>query len=43
MDIERPNDPISFIAYYLLKNKDKIVLPKPPKVGVEDEEEEEVA
>ena len=27
VDIERPEDPISFIAYYCLKNKDSIKLP----------------
>jgi len=24
LDLERPNDPVSFIAYYLLKHKDAI-------------------
>ncbi len=40
MDIERPNDPVSFIAYYLLKHKDEIQLPQPPEKEDEGEKEE---
>ena len=29
VDIERPNDPISFIAFYMLKNKDRVKIPMP--------------
>lgn len=28
--MERPEDPISFLAFYMLKNKHKIKLPQPP-------------
>ena len=30
MDLERPNDPISFIALYLLKNREKVRMPQLP-------------
>jgi len=30
LERERPNDPLSFIALYLLKNKHLVTLPKPP-------------
>lgn len=30
IDLERPGDPLSFIAHYCLKNKERIVLPSPP-------------
>ena len=43
--MERPNDPVSFLAYYLLKHKDQIKLPKKPgkggEVGEEGEEGQE--
>lgn len=40
VDIERPNDPISFIALYLLKNKEKVRLPPlPPDYFLEKTEE----
>ena len=45
VNTERPNDPISYIAYYLLKNQHKIKLPEPPepveKVDEEGEHEGE--
>lgn len=45
VDMERPNDPVSFLAYYLLKHKDQIKLPKKPgkggEVGEEGEEGQE--
>ena len=41
VDIERPNDPISFIALYLLKNKDKVKIPPlPPDYFLEKVPEE---
>lgn len=33
LEIERPNDPISFISFYMLKNKSKIDLPKKKEPG----------
>lgn len=40
VDIERPNDPISFIALYLLKNKEKVKLPAlPPDYFLEKTDE----
>jgi len=39
--MERPEDPLSFIAFYVLKNKHKINLPQPPPL-VEKEEGEEI-
>jgi hypothetical protein len=30
VDIERPNDPITYIAMYILKNMDKMKMPVPP-------------
>ena len=42
VDIERPNDPISFIALYLLKNKDKVKIPPlPPDYFLEKVPEEQ--
>lgn len=29
VDLERPSDPITFIAMYCLKNKDKVKVPQP--------------
>ena len=28
--MERPEDPLSFIAFYVLKNKNKVNIPQPP-------------
>lgn len=39
VDIERPDDPISFIALYLLKNKEKVKIPPPPLDYFLDKEE----
>ncbi len=30
VDIERPEDPISYIAMYILKNKNQVKLPQAP-------------
>jgi len=41
VDIERPNDPISLIALYLLKNKEKVKIPPlPPDYFLEKAPEE---
>jgi len=40
--MERPNDPISFLAYYLLKHKGEIKLPEKPEVEEKEPGEEEV-
>jgi len=40
VDMERPEDPLSFIAFYVLKNKHKINLPQPPPIAEKDEGEE---
>lgn len=37
--MERPLDPICFIALYLLKNKDKVKLPLPPADYFAEKEE----
>lgn len=40
VDMERPNDPISFLAYYLLKHKNEIKLPEKPEVEEKEIEQE---
>ena len=40
VDIERPKDPISFIALYCLKNISRVKIPQPPE-GFFDKKENE--
>jgi len=40
-DLERPQDPIAFIALFCLKNKDRIKIPLPPPDFFEKDKPEE--
>jgi len=45
-DLERPQDPIAFIALFCLKNKERLKIPLPPpdffeKDKIEDEDHDE--
>lgn len=36
--MERPEDPLSFIAFYVLKNKNKVNIPQPPALPDREDE-----
>lgn len=38
VDMERPEDPLSFIAFYVLKNKNKVNIPQPPALPDREDE-----
>lgn len=37
--MERPEDPLSFIAFYVLKNKQKLNIPQPPPLPENESQE----
>ncbi len=41
--MERPEDPLSFIAFYVLKNKHKLNIPQPPPLQEKEPGEDKPA